>query len=64
MLYLHEVILLLEDNLISGLTQQKAAIQVMKNLIQKQSLDPQAVNFLNLIQSQKPLAEIKLVLSQ
>ncbi len=64
LLYVHEIMLLLKDNLISELQNKHLLFQVLQQLQTKEFLDSQAIQFLNLIQSQRPLDEIKLALYQ
>ncbi len=62
LLYVHEIMLLLKDNLVSDIQNKTLFLDILNQLKVKEFLNPQAVQFLNLIQSQKPLSEIKLAL--
>lgn len=62
LLYIHEIILLLKDNLIKDLQNRDLLFGILNQLKLKEFLDPQALNFLNFLHSQKPLSEIKLTL--
>ena len=54
--------LILKDNLIKDIQNRDLLFGILNQLKTKDFLDPQALEFLKLIQSQKPLSEIKLTL--
>ncbi len=62
LLYIHELMLLLKDNLASDIQNKKLLFQVLQQLQSQKFLDPQAIQFINLIQANKPFSEVKLAL--
>jgi hypothetical protein len=64
LLYVHEIMLLFEDNIAKDLANKDLLSQVLEQLKIKDFLNPQAANFLNLIQARNPIEEIMLTLSQ
>ena len=52
--------LLLKDNLIQDLQNKDLLFGILNQLKLKDFLDPQALQFLNFIQSQEPLSNLKL----
>ena len=64
LLYIHELILLFKDNLASDIQNKNLLFQVLQQLQSQKFLDPQAMQFLKLIQANKPIGEIKLALYQ
>ena len=57
LLYVHEIMLLLKDNLIQDLQNKNLLFQILQQLKSQEFLDPQAIEFLNFIQSNKPLGK-------
>jgi hypothetical protein len=64
LLYVHEIMLLLKDNLVDSLSNIQLLQNVLQQLQIKSFLDPQAIKFFNSIQSCRPISEIKLTLSK
>jgi hypothetical protein len=64
LLYIHELMLLLKDNLASDIQNKNLLSQVLRQLQSREFLDPQAIQFLKLIQANKPIGELKLVMYQ
>lgn len=62
LLYVYEIMLLLKDNLINDLQNKSVLSEVLKTLKLRELLDPKAISFLNLIQAQRSVSEIKLAL--
>lgn len=62
MLYVHEIMLLLKDNLVKDIQNRDILFGILNQLKIKEFLDPQALQFLQFIQSRKPISEIKLAL--
>ncbi len=61
-LYLHEIMLLLKDDIVSDI-QNKALLQTILNQLKLKNLfDPQLSNFLRLLQLDQPIADIKIAL--
>lgn len=59
LLYIHELMFLLKDNLASDMQNKNLLSQVLRQLQSMEFLDPQAIQFLNLIQANKPLQDIR-----
>jgi hypothetical protein len=55
--------LLFKDKITKDIHNKQLLEQILNQLQMKNFLDPQAANFLNLIQYKKPLSEIKVALS-
>ena len=62
LLYVHEIMLLLKDNLVKDLQNKDILLNILRQLQVKDFLDSGASQFFHLIQSQKSLNEIKLAL--
>ena len=60
LLYIHEIMLLLKDGMVKQIQNKEILSGILKALQLKEFLDPQAIQFLHLIQSQKPLDKINM----
>ncbi len=61
-LYIHEVMMLFKYNLIQNLNQRPLVLQILGRLQQEEALDEDAAHFFNLLQSNQPIAGLKLAL--
>ncbi len=63
LLYVHEIMLMMKDGLVKDLQNKNVLLNVMDQLKSRSFLDPQAMQFFNLILLEKSPSEIKLALS-
>lgn len=60
LLYVHEIMLLLKDNIISDIDNKNLLFQVLEQLRDREFLDPQALNLLELLQTQHNVSDLKM----
>lgn len=60
LLYIHEIMLLLRDNIVNDIQNKDLLTGILSQLQSKNFLDPQAINFQNLLNSQSSISAIRI----